>query len=210
MATVQGQTGPQVLQDGVNTTARQGRTGELNTADAHGRYQEAVYRGGVYFLTLSAGAATAYTGAGGGTPLLSIHNPTGSGKNLVLLGVGIANRVAASGAGTVSFQLWTGPSVTPTGTATSPTSMLSQQATGSVARGGVNTALTSSTALTNNFPLMSYYWATAAAAATTGPTWYDIGGMFIVAPGNQLNLGGTAALTSATWDASVTWEEIAV
>jgi hypothetical protein len=182
----------------------------MNTADAHGRYQEAVYRGNVYFITASAITLTGYTGGSGGTPALSIYNPANSGKNFVLLSIGIANRVAASGAGTVSWQIWTGPSANITGTLTAATNMLSQAASGSAAKASVNNALTSSTALSNNFPLMSYYWATAAAAATTGPTWYDIGGQFIVAPGNNLTLGGTSALASATWDCSMIWEEIAV
>lgn len=209
MATIQGQAGPQVLQDGTTTTVRQGKTGELVVTDAHGRYQEATYRGNVYGLTLAAGAATAYTGAAGGTPLLSIHNPVGSGKNLVLLSVGFASRVAASAAGTVTLQLWSGISVTPTGTLTAPTNMLSQVNSGSVAVAGVNTALTSSTALTHNFPLFTYYWATAAGAFGT-PGYFDPAGLFIVTPGTQLNLGATAALTSATYDAHMIWEEIAL
>lgn len=208
MATIQGQVGAQVLQDGTTTTVRQGRTGELSVSDAHGRYQEAVIRGNVYGITLAAGAATAYTGGAGGTPLLAIHNPTGSGKNLVLLGVGIANRVAASAAGTVSFQLWTGVSVAPTGTLTAATNLLSQSNSGSVSLAAVNAALTSSTALTHNFPLFTYYWATAAGAIGT-PGYFDPAGLFVVAPGTQLTLGGTSALTSATWDASLVWEEIA-
>lgn len=210
MATMQGQTGPQVLADGASTTIRQGKSGEASTADAHGRYQEAVYRGGVYSLSTSAAAPTAYVGAAGGSPLLSAHNPTGSGKNLVLLAVSLGLNASASAAGVVLGDIWVGPSVTPTGTASVPVNNLSWAASGSVARGGVNTALTSSTALTNVFPLLSYYWATAASAAITGGSWFDIGGAIIASPGTQFNVGVTAALTSATWSASILWEEIAI
>lgn len=209
MATIQGQTGPQVLQDGVNTTARQGRTGELNTSDAHGRYQEAVYRGNVYNLTLSAGTPTAFNGGAGGTPLLGAYNPSGSGKNLVLLAASFGVTTAASGAGSVVFQIWTGPSAASTGTLSSPVNQLSMKTGGSIANGIINTAATSSTALTNNFQLGSYYWATAA-AALLAPTWVDLGGLFVVPPGNLITLGASAAPASTAVSAALIWEEILV
>lgn len=210
MASIQLQTGVQTVADGASTTARGGKTGELNTSDAHARYQEAVYRGNVYSLSISAATPTAYVGAAGGTPLLSAHNPTGSGKNLVLLGASLGLNASASAAGAVLGNIWVGPSATPTGTAATPVNNLTWAASGSVARGGSNTALTSSTALTNVFPLLSYYWATAASAAITGTSWFDIAGVIIASPGTQFNLGVTAALTSATWSASLFWEEILV
>ena len=209
MATIQTQSGPQVITDGVNTTARSGRTGELNTSDAHGRYQEAVYRGNVYNLSVSAATATAYAGAAGGTPLLAAHNPSGSGKNLVLLAASAALSTAASGAGSISLQIWTGPSAAPTGTLVTPINQLIMKSGGSVALGVSNAAMTSSTALTNNFPLWSYYWATAA-AAFGAPSWIDLGGLFVVPPGNMAALGATSALTSAALGACLVWEEILV
>lgn len=209
MATIQGQSGPQILSDGVNTTVRTGRTGEINTSDAHARYQEAIYRGNVYSLSAAAAAPTAYVGAAAGVPLLSIHNPTGSGKILVLLAVMIGGRATATGAGTTDLMVWSGPSATPTGTATVPINQLSLVAGASVGRGAVNTALTSSTALTNNFPLFSYYWATAAGAILS-PSLFELGGLIVAAPGNQFNVGVSVALTSATYDVAMIWEEILV
>ena len=50
-------------------------------------------------------------------------------------------------------------------------------------------------------------WATAA-AAFMAPTTFDIAGLVIVVPGNLVALGAAAALTSATWDATLVWEEI--
>lgn len=173
----------------------------------HGRYYEQAKNGGVFYLSVAAGAATAYAGAAAGTPLLAIHNPASSGKNLAILFASVSIDVAASAAGTVSFSIWGGPSVIPTGTATAPTNMLSQAATGAVAKGFANAALTGSTALALIQPLGTYYWATAA-SALLAPIQVDIGGLIIVAPGNQVAIGGTAALTSATYSATLMWDEV--
>lgn len=182
-------------------------SGGQRVSDAHGRYMDSVMAGRVYFLSLAGTAAVAYTGGAAGQPLLAIHNPANSQKLLVVTMVGLASRVAASAAGTVGFNLWTGPSVLPTGTQTTPTNVLSQAATGSAAKGFANAVLTGSTALALALPLASYYWATAA-GAIVAPSQFDLGGILVVAPGNQLALGGTAALTSATYDASLFWEEV--
>lgn len=203
------QVGPSVNNDGVTRTGRSGRTGEQMVSDTHPRSYEAAYRGSIFSLAVSAGAPTAYVGAAAGTPLIALHNPTGSGKNLVLIGISIANRVAASAAGTVSFGLWGGASALPTGTQTSPLNMLSFATTGSVVKGFSNTVLTGSTALSLILSPATYYWATGAGAfAFNGYT--DINGAILVIPGNQIAIGATSALTSATWDVSLIWEEIAI
>lgn len=210
MANLQGQVGPVTGSDGSNPNFRQGRTSELNTADAHGRYNELVARGNAYSLTVAAGAVSAFAGGAGGTPLISIFNPPGSGKNLSVLFASVSVHASASGAGIVSFSLWGGVSVANTGTLTSPTNLLTLQTGGSVAKGSSNAATTSTTAISGNGPLFnvgSYYWATAA-AATLGPLFADIGGAIVCAPGNLVAFGGSAALTSATYDASLIWEEL--
>src|SRR5438105_3338254 len=205
---LQGQVGPAGATAGTNPPIRQLNDASVGVSDTHGRYQEAVYRGSVYFLNASAAAPTAYVGAAGGTPLLGIMNPLLSTNNLVQLGAMIRNRVAASAAGTVTFNLWAGISANPTGTQTNPVNMLSLNSSGSAARGFVNAALTGSTAIAQVMPLATYYWATAAGAIMT-PTFFDVAGMVIIVPGNMVALGATAALTSATWDATLVWEEIA-
>lgn len=210
MPQIQGQVGPQVGADGNALTFRQAKDGSQAVQDSHGRYQEAIMRGNVYSLTVSAGAATAFVGATGGTPFVSVYNPAGSGKNLVILHASVAPRVAASAAGSVGFNIWGGVSVPNTGTLTAPTNMLTLAKSGSVALGSSNAATTSTTAISANGPLLcvgAYYWATAAAAALS-PIFCDIGGLIVCAPGNLVALGGTAALTSATYDVSMIWEEV--
>jgi hypothetical protein len=184
-----------------------GITGAQRVQDAHGRYMEAVRSGNVYKVSVAGGAATAYTGAAGGTPLIGVHNPPNSGVILAVLAASINGRAQASAAGTVGVNLWAGPSATPTGTVTAPTNLWSLSPAGSAALGFSNTALTGSTALGLMMSLLTYYWATAAAAAFA-PGFFDIGGLIVLAPGNQVTLGATAALTSATYDASLIYEEI--
>ena len=192
---------------GTSTPFTAGISGAERVQDAHGRYLDAVLAGRVFQLAVTGGAATAYVGAAAGTPLIAVHNPDNSGKVLAVLTAGIAIRASSSLAGVVGFNLWAGPSVLPTGTVTPPRSLLSQANGGSVGVGFSNAALTGSTALTLVHPLGAYYWATAA-AAFQAPMFFDIGGLVVITPGNQVALGATAALTSATYDVALTWEEL--
>lgn len=212
MASIEGQVGPQVAGDGTKPTVRLSRDSSVVTVDGHAKYQEAVLRGNVYSVSVSGGAATAFTGGAAGTPLLSIYNPVGSGKNIVILNASVASRVAASAAGTVGFIIWGGVSAANTGTLTTATNMYTLAKSGSVTLASSNAATTSTTAISANGPLLSigsYYWATAAGAILS-PLVADVAGMIVVAPGNLIALGGTAALTSATYDATLIWEETAI
>lgn len=183
-----------------------GITGAQRVQDAHARYMEAVRSGNVYFASIASGAPTAYLGAAGGTPLLAVHNPTGSTKMLVLLAATGVIRVTATGAGTTDLALWAGQSVSPTGTQTSPKNALTF-ASGGVGLGFSNAALTGSTALNLALALNSYYWATAA-AAFFGQGFVDLGGLIVLLPGMQAAIGATVVPTSTTWDASLFWEEV--
>jgi hypothetical protein len=182
-------------------------SGAQRVSDAHGRYMDAVLAGRVWVLSVVAGAATAYTGAAAGTPLLAVHNPANSQKYISVLGVSFGSVVAASAAGTVALRVYAGASVLPTGTVTNPRNMLTQVASGSAGVGFSNAALTSSTALSHAMTLNSYYWATAA-GAWAAPAFFDIGGLLVIPPGNQVAVGGSAALTSATFDCSLIFEEL--
>src|SRR5207247_8539121 len=79
----QGRVGELLGTDGAIQPLRLTRKGGLAAADVQARYQESVLRGNVYFLSLSAGAPTAFIGAAGGTPLLGIYNHVGRGQALV-------------------------------------------------------------------------------------------------------------------------------
>lgn len=192
--------------------SRAGQLGDTIVSELHGRYYETNYRGNLFSISVSTAAAvTAFTGGAGGTPMLAVFNPTGSGKNLVLLKASFANVVAASAAGTVTFGLYFGTTATITqATTVSPWSMSTQLQSGSVATGFRNIALTSGSAANNVIALGSYYWATAAGAAQVSAGPIDLEGSVIIPPGSYAALGGSAALTSATWIGSLQWEEVPV
>jgi hypothetical protein len=191
---------------------RSGQLGDAIVSQLHPRYYETTYRGNGFLLSVSTAAAvTAYSGGAAGTPMLAVFNPAGSGKNAVVTKASIGNVVAASGAGTATFGLWFGTTAAITqATVVTPWSMSTQLQSGSVMTGFRNVALTSGSAANNVIPIASYYWATAAGAAlvTGGPI--DLEGSLIIPPGSYVALGGSAALTSATWIGSLQWEEVPV
>lgn len=212
---IQGQVGQSSIRSmspGTTPNIRQGQLGDVIVSELHGRYYETAYRGNSFTLSVSTAAAiTAYVGAAAGTPQLAVYNPANSGVNVVPIQAGYNNVVAASAAGTVSWALWYGPTAAITQTTlTNPVNNATLNKTGSMTQCFTNVALTSSTALTNAYPLGYYYWATAAGAFQSGPTFVDINGSFVVPPGCMVALGGSAALTSATWIGSLTWEELPI
>lgn len=193
-------------------SGRAGQLGDVIVSELHGRYYETTYRGNSFLLSVSAAAAvTAFSGAAGGTPMLALFNPSGSGRNAVLSKVSVGNVVAASAVGTVSFALWFGATAAITqATTVTPWNMGTQLQSGSVVTGFRNVALTSSTAATNAIALSSYYWATAAGVGLVSNGVVDLEGAVIIPPGSYCALGGSAALTSATWIGSLQWEEVPV
>lgn len=210
MIELEGTVGPAVASDGANKPVRLDKSAAVVTTHAHGRFYEAVARGNVYYLATGAAAGTAFTGAAGGTPLIGVFNPSGSGKNLSFLGVSLGLTAQATAAGVVNPEIWAGVSVNPTGTQTNPTSMLTQLAAGSAARGFVNTAMTSSTAVTIVGAFTSSWWATAAAGSATSGGFEELGGLVVAQPGVLVALGLRTIPTSVTVSVGLYWEEIAV
>jgi len=204
----QGRVGELLGSDGTIQPLRLTRKGGLAAADVQARYQEAVLRGNVYYLAAGAAAPTAFVGAAGGTPLIGVMNPTGSGKVLVFLAASTTITAVPSAAGVVDSEMWAGVSVLPTGTVTAPTNMANQQSTGSIAKGFVNTAMTSSTAINLVTGLSAFWWATAAAGAMASSGIVDLAGITVAIPGVLVALGVRTVPTSTTTDAFLMWEEV--
>lgn len=194
-----------------NPNALQLQLGDLAVSEVLPRYAALAWSGQLYSASIStAAAATAFIGAAGGTPFIGVWNKAGSGKNIVPIAASVANAVAASAAGTAYLALWYGPTAAITGTLTTPVNQLTGAAGGSVAQVSANTAMTSSTALTNVLPLSSYYWATAAGAANVTALNSDFAGSIVIPPGSVMALGLSSALTSATWIGSIIWAELPI
>jgi hypothetical protein len=212
MALIQGQVGIQTQAPGSAPIVRSLYSGEMGVADVHARYQEAQCRQNVYCLFSTAQNPTgAFPFGAAGTPLIGLINPAGSGKNLVILGVGLGIETTGAAAVATSFGLTlTGLLVTGSGTITNPTNMYTCLTTGSVAKGYLNTAMTSNTIQNSivTIPVVSIGLTAATAITNPMPALYDFAGLVVMAPGTVLALGVSATLTSAKVDSTLIWEEI--
>lgn len=218
-------TGPIVASDGNVNTARTDKTGALVVADGHSRFQEAALRGTLFsagMTTTSISNATFTTGTLGNTctPIIGLWNPVGTGKNLVVLQVRvqlIANAVTTfTGPGALMWATSVSQSAISTGI--TPLNRLSLAASGSVAKGYANTALTGLSgslvvqeaaglfSFSNNFSNAL----TAAGQATAGGGGIDnVDGAIILVPGSVLALLGTTTPSSVSAASSILWEEVA-
>lgn len=87
--------GPSSKADGTYLTGRGCKTGELAVSQAHGRYHEAVSRGGVYMASNQA-EVTFGTALTATAVTFTLYNPVGSLVNLSLLHVGVTIRTCST------------------------------------------------------------------------------------------------------------------
>lgn len=206
---VEGQVGPQVLQDGSVAQVRQDRQGSLVVVESHGRYYEQAYRKNLFSVNIAAGsvttAATSMTG-------LMLFNPPFSTVNLAVVSVWAAEMATTASLTGMHLGYWY---------------------QGSIAYGATTkTAIT--TTITNNFlggPAPNALAFSALNAIALAPTkLYDVlhstvaiattgedpGGLrqldsgLIVPPGYGICLVAVGASTSSATDADITWEEVPV
>jgi hypothetical protein len=204
----QARVGEIVGQDGAIQPLRLGRKAATVIQDAHGKYQEAVMRGNVFFVSSANVSPTAYIGASNGTPLLNIRNPNASGKVIVILAVSVGIYTVSSAAGVADFAFYCYPNATlNTGTKTNPVNALTFLAAGSSAYAYVNVALTNSTAYNFLMAVANWYWATAVYAVLSC-NFIDLGGCIVLLPNNEVALGLSVVPTSTTVNFAVFWEEI--
>ena len=219
-------TGPIVTSDGAVNPARNDRQGALITQDAHGRFTEAALRNllfsaGMNLTSISNATFTTATLGATATPIIGLWNPMNSGKNLVVLQARvqlIANAVTTfTGPGSLMWCTAVNQSAISTGI--TPLSRLSLTASGSVAKGFANTALTGLSgnltvqeasgllSFSNNFSNAL----TAAGQATPGGGGIDhIDGAIVLAPGSVLALLGSTTPVSVSAASSLLWEEIGI
>jgi hypothetical protein len=172
--------------------------------DAHGRYYDAVRRGNVFELSntavqaLSVGSTTA-TG-------LILYNPSGSGKNLVILDLLIAQ--ATLPAAQFTYQLLAGQQVTTPTTTTAQAIQSSYfgkfSAVSAVALGYSAATVTSVSAVMRNIPGGGA--ATEASQLTPVFIRDEIAGQIIMAPGTQISLQSLTTAVSVL--ATIVWEEV--
>lgn len=211
---VQGEVGPSSSNStatGVNIALRQGQLGEVVVQQLHGRMYETNYRGNLFCsyinaLTIASTHATPLA-AGSGTPIIGLHNPLGSGVNLVIQRTAY-NTTSGTPGGPLLYNLIVNPQNITAASAGTYFNCSSLQQSGSKARLFNNTATTGSTAGT---PLRIMGGTTTTAAAAGIYMVIDnVEGAIIVPPGLMLGLAATAAGTSHIIGAFLEWEEIPI
>ena len=108
---IQGQVGPtstQSVTPGATPPVRMGQLGDVIVSELHGRFYEQTYRGAVFsggiasLTSISNATFTSATTGATATPILGLHNPTGSTVNCVVLQATLAitlTALQATGAG---------------------------------------------------------------------------------------------------------------
>lgn len=206
--------GPFVAPDGSRNSERLGRTNELVVGNAHSWFQEAVSRGNVYSLTLNAtstGVAAGNIVAAGAAAAtnFALVNPANSGKNYVILkvGVGIVSGTPAAGPLFHSYTT-TLPTIASIG-GTIRNALIG----GAVNSAAIPHALAAGSALTGGGALLTHSMinltttATAQASVNTVSAIDLVDGAVIIPPGTMWVPTWSAAGTSLLNAYMVQWEE---
>src|SRR6516165_6645272 len=175
--------------------------GEATYSELNPAYYTLLKNGFVFCVTGFQQNAAAFTGGSAGTPLIGIYNPVNSGKDIVLLQTRLGIETTGTGTTTLALNYYAiAQTVSVTGTQTQCRNMYSLMATGSVAYCMVNTANTA--ALASNLIAPSFSLGLTAATAVTNVQSLveNVNGAIVVAPGNYLAWGMSAATTAAKLD----------
>ena len=194
---LQGQAGIQSVNDGNIATARMGRQGDLVVSELHGRYYETAVRGNLFGIT---GGLTTTTAAGAATFTgLCVVNPAGSGYNLAVNKVFIAQPVALTAE--TELGVMYGANVT----ATTPlTTIANRMAGGRASVATASAGLTLQNAMTSFIVLSS-----GGTAVQPVNHSFDLEGGLIIPPGYTL-ASYTSRITTTACVFGFQWEEIPI
>jgi hypothetical protein len=181
--------------------------GELSISELCGKYATLVKLGKVFYTSAIITAPVIFSTAAQLGPML--WNRASSGLDAHILGIGVGSPTTASTvAGAISYASQVQPTA-PT-TATAITTVNAYAGGGTSGMGGVFSTATILVAPTNvPFPLV----AVNTGAITTGALtqcFVDVGGAFIVAPGNVGYICGNATLTAGVFTIGLLWAELPV
>ena len=206
--------GPSVLSDGVLAAIRLGRAGEQVVTELHGKYYEQNYRGNLFHATMAAGVILPAPGATAANAL-TLANPAGSGKNLVLVSFDMVLTVIPGTPLTGLYGLYVNSNplaAAVTGTVLAPQSGLIGGAQASVAK-----PLTTSTVPAAPVLLWPFCGKATGEAATANPITgvpsyhIDFDGQVILAPGTAITPQQTVAdTTNASVLCRIAWVEVPV
>lgn len=201
--------GRQTLADGAIATARATKAGEGVVQLAGGKYYQLVKDGLVYM------AQTAVTGVAPGTSIgttaaAALFNPSGSGKDVVILAANMGYVSGTLGAGVISWCLNTNT----VAAAVSGTDMLVRSAYAGATAANVASAFTTATLPAAPTPVRNFASLQASLASTAVAPWQvwdDVDGAIILQPGTAASLQATAAAGSSPLVAyGFLWAELPV
>jgi hypothetical protein len=203
--------GPTVSQQGSDTMLRSDKSASLVVVEGHGDLQEAVLGGNVYTIQVKTATVTQTTDISplpvtSGRGLVGLINPVSSGKNAVILKIGMST-VSGTPGGPFYIDV-VPPNSGATLAGTAPINNLTLQSAGSAMRGIAAAVPANSVAGVMLRPLGG----PAAVAAGAGPYQVDewIDGGIVIPPGGLIAITAHATGTSHVVSGYMTWEEIPV
>src|SRR5208337_2839732 len=206
MALLQGNQGVLGKQLGQNLTAGFGEYSDVLVTELQPRYYQNVHRGYVFNATTQ--GAIALTNLATAATGFILSNPAGSGKNLVLLEIIVAQDLAAAAAiDLISIAAVINPLATPTVHTTPLTinSSLIGSAAGSIAKADSSATLGATPVLVRTLFANSI----SATATTSAPPFVkdEVAGALIIAPGCTIALNAASA---TSFQSTMTWAEIPI
>lgn len=205
MTIAEGKVGVQTLGDGSVNVLTLTKDGSTRMQQSHGRYQEAVLRGNVFFACNSASQALSLNSATATGLILT--NPFGSQKNLVLLDVAVALLTAPAG---ISNLILTGTLVPNTTTAVTQTTPLIVR-NAMIGNTSASVGLAASAATIQATPVIArpIGGGPVATGSVTSPFIRDeLSGLLVLVPGTCISL--QCLTTAISVIASMTWEEVSI
>lgn len=208
MALLQTAVGGLASTNGVPLNLRSGGRGDLITSELHSRYYEAAFNKTIFSAANPTGiTATAFV-SGTTTVFLGLclSNPIGSGVNLVINKVAYTCTVAPATESLVVLATGfnSGTNVTHTAPLTVKSNLIGSGAAG---LGLVDSSFTVPTSPTTTYVLGNIGTGAATVSIVT-PTFFDVEGSVILAPGAYAIVAALVASGASGAFASIAWEEV--
>jgi hypothetical protein len=205
---VEGQVGVQLLGDGVSSgTLRQGRTAEMIASELQGRYYENVYRGNTYFACNQA-AIVSSVGLSTASKVMTLYNPLGSGKNLVLLEVILSMTTLPVISTTVATNVFLAGNLNTAQAA--PASVTAETVRNAFLGGGAGSGLVYNTCTLAATPVAIRPLASVDVLTAVGYASLvckdEVAGALVLQPGVYVSIQASAATLAL--QASMTWAEV--
>ncbi len=203
------QIGPQIVGDGAITQMRGGRTAEGILSELNGRYYEQGYRGNAYFAcNQSAIVPTAGLSTAG--KVMTLHNPVGSGKNLVLLEILLSMTTLPAISTTTATNIFLAGNLTASQAA--PTSTTAETVQNCLLGGASGVGKVYNTATLAATPVAIRPLATVDVLTAVGFASFvckdEVAGALIIQPGIYVSIQASAATVAL--QCAMTWAELAI